>query len=97
MPPVLTKHIPNITIEVTVGESGARGIGWPPKRRVFSRHAFPAAYAHQSEHTAMYPDDGDAVRWENGMMEHNTAAASGKPSNLDRHLPRAYLVPNSIA
>lgn len=49
----------------------------------------PATYAQQSDHAAMYPDDNDAVRWENGMTEHNTATANGRPSNLDRRLPSA--------
>lgn len=49
----------------------------------------PAAYAQQSDHTAMYPDDADAVRWENGMTEHNTAPVNGRPSNLDGPLPSA--------
>jgi len=49
----------------------------------------PETHAQQSEHTAMYPDDDDAVRWENGMTEHNTATANGRTSNLDRRLPSA--------
>lgn len=50
----------------------------------------PETYAQQSEHTAFYPDDDrDAAVWENGMTEHNTATANGRPSNLDRRLPSA--------
>ncbi len=37
----------------------------------------------------MYPDDGDAVRWENGMTVHNTATVNGMPSNVDGRLPSA--------
>lgn len=48
-----------------------------------------ATYAQQSDHTAIYPDDDDAARWEHGMTEHHTATANGKPSNLGGRLPRA--------
>jgi len=48
----------------------------------------PETCAQQSEHTAFYSDDdGDAAVWENGMTEHQTATANGRPSNVDGRLP----------